>query len=67
MLFIPFFLQRNESKENRRCANRSPFPALCLQGGFQGTLNDLPSIDLNALRRAEANLKTFIVVNPFIY
>jgi hypothetical protein len=39
-LLLPFFLQRNEAKENRRFANRTPFPALCLQGGFQGALND---------------------------
>jgi hypothetical protein len=44
-LFILFFFIRKEPKENRRCANRSPFSALCLQGGFQGTLNDLLSID----------------------
>ncbi|MEJ2500772.1 MAG: hypothetical protein P8Y65_06565, partial [Campylobacterales bacterium] len=54
-LFILFFLTRKESKENRRCANRSFLPALCLRNGFQGTRTDLLSIDLNALRANEAN------------
>jgi len=38
--FFPFFLQRNETKENRRCANRSLLPAFYLRNGFQGALND---------------------------
>ncbi|UFS62250.1 hypothetical protein LOH54_11425 [Sulfurimonas sp. HSL-3221] len=45
ILLYLFFLQRKETKENRRCANRTPFSALCLQGGFQGTLNDRSPID----------------------
>jgi hypothetical protein len=45
MLCILFFLTRKEPKENRRCANRSPFPSYGLQGGFQGTRTDLLPID----------------------
>jgi len=44
-MLILFFFIRKEAKENCRRANRSPFLALCLQGGFQGTLNDILSID----------------------
>jgi len=45
MLFILFFFTRKEPKENRRCANRSLLPALCLRSAFQGTLNDTLPID----------------------
>jgi hypothetical protein len=45
-LFILFFFTRKEPKENRRRANRSLLPALCLRNGFQGTLYDLLPIDL---------------------
>jgi hypothetical protein len=44
-MFIFFFLERKEPKENRRFANRSLLPALCLRSGFHGTRTDLLPID----------------------